>query len=78
MQRFREVISRTKIKNESVRETYLIRYEESYIVTTPEMDGAHGLPKYANIIKTDLQQVIHCIATSCLDEKMNIFPKKVY
>ena len=32
--------------------TYLLIYKEAYILETAEIDGAHELPKYTNILIT--------------------------
>ena len=41
--------------------TYLLRYEEAYILATSGMDGAHGLPRYTISLTNELQQVLYDI-----------------
>ena len=54
---FRKVIRLTTIRKFG-RETYLLRYEDTYIVAIAEMEGAHELPRYATGIANELQQVL--------------------
>ena len=54
---FRKVI-RLTTKRKFGRETYLLRYEDTYIVAIAEMEGAHELPRYATGIANELQQVL--------------------
>ena len=39
--------------------TYLLKYKESYIVATSEIDAAHGLKIYIAILTNELQEVVH-------------------
>ena len=54
-----EVIAKIFVKNKSENKNNLIKEEESYIVATSEIDGAHGLPRDIVTFTKELQQVLH-------------------
>ena len=54
-----EVIAKIFVKNKSENKNNLIKEEESYIVATSEIDGAHGLPRDIETFTNELQQVLH-------------------
>ena len=47
------------VKKKYGRETYLLEDQESYIVATSEIYGAHGLPRDARSLVNELQQVLY-------------------
>ena len=55
------MIRLTIMKKKIGIETYLIRYEEVYIVTTEKLDGAPRLPKDTNSVANELKQVLHFV-----------------
>ena len=59
----REAIAKTVFKNKSGNKTYLIKYEESYIVATSEIDGARVLPRDTTSLTNELQQLIRDVVS---------------
>ena len=55
----RNTITEKIVKQELGHKYYLLRDKESYIVTTTEIEGAHGLPRDTTTISNELQQVLH-------------------
>ena len=55
----REVTEKIVVNNKSGNKTYLIKNKEAYIVSTLEIDGAHGIPRDTATFTNELQQVIH-------------------
>ena len=43
----------------SGNKTYLLKYKEAYIVATPYIDGAYGLPRDIQTYTNEIQQVLH-------------------
>ena len=53
------MIAKTVVKNKSGPKTYLLKDKEADIVSTSEIDSAHGLPRYIFSLTNELQQVLH-------------------
>ena len=53
------MIAKIVVKNKSGNKTYLIKDEKAYIVLTPEIYDAHGLPREIVSFTNELQQFLH-------------------
>ena len=49
------------VKNKSGNKTYLLKDEESYIVETSEIYGAHGIQRDIVSFTNEIQQVLHYV-----------------
>ena len=49
------------IKNINEPKTHPLENEESYIVSTSEMEDSYELPRYARSLTNDIQEVLSCI-----------------
>ena len=55
----RKMITEKIVRFEVGHETHLLKDKEAYIVSTIEIEVAHGLPSYTCAISDELQQVLH-------------------
>ena len=55
----REATTLTVVKNSPGPNNYLLKDKEAYIVSTSELYGKHGLPRYATSLANELQQFLH-------------------
>ena len=68
----RKTITEKIVKLELWHKSYLLRDEESWVVATIEIEGAHGLPRDNTTIYDELQQVLHGVG--CRDANKTITP----
>ena len=57
----RNTISENIVKQKLGQKIYLLKEKEAYIVSTSEIESAHGLPRDTTSISNELQQVIHFV-----------------
>ena len=55
----RKTITENIIRFKVGHETHLLKDEEAYIVSTTEIEGAHGLLRDTSTISDELQQVLY-------------------
>ena len=55
----REAAEKIVVKKKRGNKTYLLKDEKTYIMTTSEIDGSHGIPRDIHTFTEKLQQVIN-------------------
>ena len=74
----RELIDKIVVTQNRGKKTYLLKYEEEYIVTTSEIYEAHGLPRYIQTFTEELQQVLHDAVGLSIDNDIKLSSEQSY
>ena len=67
----REAAEKIVVKKKRGNKTYLLKDEKTYIMTTSEIDGSHGIPRDIHKFTDKLQRVIHDIGGQSIGNGIN-------